>query len=161
MRSGKVFIYVTWIIAVIFLAIITMYSQTKVDSFLGLTESQETNMNYPFPVQIKKIYVNLGQEVKKGEKLAEIVRLDVDTELSTKKFKISELMSKKALKREKLQSELETLNIKENKDLSELDFRIKTLKQKQVLSRQLLNSININASSSGQTNLAQIKIKTL
>ena len=54
MRSGKVFIYVTWIIAVIFLAIITMYSQTKVDSFLGLTESQETNMNYPFPVQIKK-----------------------------------------------------------------------------------------------------------
>ncbi len=160
MRSGKILIYIAWIIAAIFLGILTMYSQTKVDSFLGLTESQETNMNYPFPVQIKKIYVNLGQEVKKGEKLAEVVRLDIDTELSTLKYKIAELVSKKALKHEKLQSELETLKIKKNKDLSEIEFQLRALKQKTKLNQQLLQSIDARSVNSNTT-LAQMKIQTL
>jgi multidrug resistance efflux pump len=160
MRSGKILIYIAWLVATIFLVFLTLQSKDKVDSFLGLTESQETNMNFPFPVQIKKIHVYLGQEVKKGDKLAEIIRLDVDTEISTKNYKIAELVSKQELKKERLKADLETLEIKKNKDLSEIEFQIKTLKEREKQNKDLMKSIGNNQLSSNGSIIRMI-IETL
>jgi multidrug efflux pump subunit AcrA (membrane-fusion protein) len=91
MRTGKILIYVAWIIAIVLLATITMFNQEKVDSFLGLTQSKQRTLNFPFPVQVKELYVAVGEEVTKGQKIADILRVDTKDKSFAINAKINEL----------------------------------------------------------------------
>jgi len=144
MRTGKVILYITWILAVALLVLITLYNQTKVNSFMGLTQSKQRIINFPFPVQVKEVFVTVGEKVNKGQKVAEVVRVDVNDKTFSLNSKIQELESKKALKIKELSSKLEFLNRKKEKELAEIDYKILGLKEKRKANRTMMQSLSIS-----------------
>jgi multidrug resistance efflux pump len=158
MRTGKVLIYVAWIIALVFLIIITIYNQEKVNSFLGLTQSKQRTLNFPFPVQVKELYVAVGEEVTKGQKIADILRVDTKDKSFVINAKINELETKRFLKIDAIKGDIQSLEVKRHKDISKIDLEIQALKQKEKLNIALMNSIDINQDNK---NSIQFKIKAL
>ena len=160
MRTSKLFIYITWLLAVGILIFITINNKNVIDSFLGLTESKEKSLNFPFPVQIKNLYVVVGQKVTKGEKLAEVTRVDVNSKLSTIDYKINELVAKKRIKEENINAQLKAIELKEYQELSQLDFQIREFKKKEATNQKLLQAIQTNQTDY-DTSLLHVKIKSL
>jgi HlyD family secretion protein len=159
MRTSKLFIYFAWLIAVGILIFITINNKNMTNSFLGLTESKEKSLNFPFPVQVKKLYVVVGQKVTKGEKLAEVSRVNINSKLSTIDYKINELVAKKIVKEDNIHSQLKAIELKEYQELSQLDFQIKEYQKKEDTNQKLLQTIQAN-----QTNydsILHVKIKSL
>lgn len=149
MRSGKTLIYIAWVIALILLAVITLYNQEKVDSFMGLTQSKQRTLNFPFPVEVQKVYVMIGEEVKKGQKLADVLRVDTKDKTFTINAKINELETKRTLKIDEIKGDLESLEVKRHKDISKIDLQIKALEQKEKMRRTLMHSVNERVSGAG------------
>jgi multidrug resistance efflux pump len=141
MRSGKVLIYIAWIIAVGLLTIITLYNQEKVDSFMGLTQSKQRTLNFPFPVQVQKMYVAIGEEVKQGQKLADALRIDTKDKSFTINAKINELETKRILKTDEIKGNLQSLEVRMHKDISKIEMQIKALKQKEKMNAALMQSV--------------------
>ncbi len=152
MRSGKILIYIAWVIALILLAIITLYNQEKVDSFMGLTQSKQRTLNFPFPVEVQKVYVMIGEEVKKGQKLADVLRVDTKDKTFTINAKINELETKRTLKTDEIKGDLESLEVKRHKDISKIDLQIKALEQKENMRHALMHSVNESESGIGSMN---------
>ncbi len=160
MRTGKIFIYTAWLIAVGVLAFITINNKNKVDAFMGLTQSKEKSLNFAFPVQIRKMYVVVGQKVNKGDKLAEVIKVDVSSKLSTIDYKINELIAKKHLKQDELNAKLEALELKEYQEISQIDLQIRGLRKRENSNKKLLQAINEDQSENEASPL-NIKIRSL
>jgi len=158
MRTGKILIYVAWIIALGLLATITMFNQEKVDSFLGLTQSKQRTLNFPFPVQVKELYVAVGEEVTKGQKIADVLRVDTKDKSFAIDAKINELETKRILKIDTIKGDIQSLEVKRHKDISKIDLEIQALKQKEKLNIALMNAIDINQDNK---NSIRFKIKAL
>lgn len=160
MKPSKIYLYIMWITAVGILAFITINNKKEIDTFMGITESKEKSLNFPFPVKIKKLYVVVGQKVTKGEKLAEATRVDVNSKLSTMDYKINELLAKKRVKEEDIYSQLKSIELKEQQELSQLNFQIKEFKKKENTNKKLLQAINADQEDTDNS-LIHFKIKSL
>jgi len=141
MRSGKILIYIAWVIALALLVLITFYNQEKVDSFMGLTQSKQRTLNFPFPVEVEKLYVVIGEEVKKGQKLADVLRVDTKDKSFTINAKINELETKRVLKTDEIKGDIESLEVKRHKDISKIELQIKALEQKERMNNALMRSV--------------------
>ncbi len=160
MKTSKLYLYIIWLAAVGILVFITINNKNVIDTFMGLTESKEKSLNFPFPVKIKKLYVVVGQKVIKGEKLAEVTRVDVNSKLSTMDYKINELLAKKRVKEENIHSQLKSIKLKEYQELSQLDFQIIEFKKKESTNKKLLQAIDANQPENDNS-LLHVKIKSL
>ncbi len=158
MRSGKIFIYITWFIAVGLLFVITMYNQNRVDSFLGLTESKEHSLNFPHDVSIKTLYVVAGQKVKKGEKLAEVMRVGLAKDEVNYAYKIQLLVDKLDSKKIEIKGALNELKAKKDQELLRLDSNIEILKTKKRTQQRLLQMVDDNSHYHDRSLDSKIKI---
>ena len=161
MRASKLFLYIAWFLAVGLLFVITMYNQNRVDSFLGLTESKETVLNLSFDLEIKKLYVGIGQKVKKGEKLAEVVRIDFNTKQpNDTPYKIQTLLAKNSIKKKSLEGEIKAIDMKKYQELSEIDAKIRVLRSERSMNKKLLKAIEVEQSNYSNSTINN-KIRTL
>ncbi len=98
---------------------------TKTDlSFYGFAESNETEINYNYPVVVDRILVSPGQSVKAGELLMNLSRRKSKDQLEDQDFKIAELRAEEAIWRQKLENELEELEVNYTSKISEIDGKI-------------------------------------
>lgn len=70
---------------------------SEVLSFYGFAESNETEINYNYPVVVDKILVTPGQEVKAGQTILQLSRIKAKETLSDEPFRIAELRSEAQL----------------------------------------------------------------
>ncbi len=160
-KTSKLYIYIALILSGWLLVVITTNNKNIVDSFFGLTESKEKSLNFPFPVQIKNLYVVVGQKVTKGEKLAEVTRVNINSRLSTIDYKINELIAKKRVKKENIYAQLDAVELKESQELSQLNFQIRELKKKENTNKKLLEAIQTDQVDYDNNSLLHIKIKSI
>jgi len=161
MKSGKIILFISWLLAVALLFFITVTTEKRTDQFMGLTESKEKVINFTYPVQLKKINVLPGQKVKKGDIIAQVLKTEIySSKVNTLDYQIDEINGKSKSQINKLQSELDTIEIKENSDISKIDYQIKQIQQKEQQRIKLLSSL-ANISQNRVSTTSRYKLQSL
>ncbi len=75
------YLAITWLLCVIGILVTGIYINSSNLSFLGLAEAREIQINFEYPVEIKKIHVIPGQNVEKNELLLELNQTQLDSEI--------------------------------------------------------------------------------
>ncbi len=146
MKKSNWILLTAWAFAVGLLTLITVFNQAKIDKFMGITANNEHIVNFSYPVQLKEIYVVPGQEVKKGQLLAKLIRSDLALKLNTLNKQIIELEAKKSIKLDDINRQLNTLFTKYELDLKKINMQIEQhklkLKENKKLFQTIVNSDN-------------------
>lgn len=119
-------------------------------SFYGFAESNETEINYNYPVVVDHILVTQGQAVKKGDTLIKISRRKSKERLEDQSFRMAELKAEEALWKQKKESELAELSLTKQTKLEEADTKIKQVEKELAFKKSLaegLNSVSPNNSA--------------
>ena len=106
-------------------------------SFYAFAESNETSINYNYPVVIDRIHIQPGQSVKAGTPLLEISRRKAKETLPDQQFRIAELRAEEKIWQQRRDSELSQLRQNVGDDLAELDEQIATLRKELAFKRSL------------------------
>ncbi len=110
-------------------------------SFYGFAESNETTVNYNYPVVIDQIHVQPGQSVKAGEALLEVSRRKAKETLADQQFRIDELRAEEKIWRQRQESELAQLRQNGENNLAEIDEKIAVLQKEIAFKRSLAEGL--------------------
>jgi multidrug resistance efflux pump len=125
---------------------ITLFAVLRPDfnrdlSFYGFAESNETEINYNYPVVVDKILVNPGQEVKAGEVMMHLSRRKSKETLEDQSFRIAELNAEEAIWRQKKESEIEELAFAQQTRISEITGKIERTQNELKYKKSLLENL--------------------
>lgn len=101
--------------------------ESSIVSFYGFAETNETEINFNYPVVINKIFVTPGQHVKKDDVLMQVSRMNNKDKLEQEPFKIAEIQAEKNSKISKLESEIDLAKASHQITIEKLDTEIEKL----------------------------------
>jgi multidrug resistance efflux pump len=110
-------------------------------NFFGFAESNETTINYNYPVVIDQLLVRPGQAVREGESLLEVSRRKAKETLTDQTFRIAELRAEESLFRQRKQSELREEDQKSIDDLARIEEDIISLNKELTYKKSLANGL--------------------
>lgn len=110
-------------------------------SFYGFAESNETEINYNYPVVVDKILVNPGQEVTSGEVMMHLSRRKSKETLEDQSFRIAELNAEEAIWRQKKETEIEELAFAQQTRISEMNAEIERTQNELKYKKSLLENL--------------------
>lgn len=73
----------------------------KAEEFYGFAENRDTEINFNYPVVVKRIHITEGQKVKKGDPLFHLQRVQPREELAEESYRIAELRAEAEVWRSK------------------------------------------------------------
>ena len=111
-------------------------------SFFGFAESNETEINYNYPVVVDEISVTPGQAVKAGDVLMKISRIKAKESLEDQTFRIAELQAEEALWRQKKQNERTELELSKQTRLSEMERKITQVENELQFKKSLADGLS-------------------
>lgn len=130
-------------------------------SFYGFAESNETEINYNYPVVVDRIMVRPGQEVKKGEVLLEISRRKSKETLEDQEFRIRELRADEAIWRQKEDGKLAGIINRNKEKIEAIDLQIEQLKKELVYKKSLAEGLKTIEPKTSSYNPIQENINEL
>lgn len=134
-------------------------------TFFGFAENKETQINMSHPVEVQKIHVLPGQEVKEGELLLEVSHANVDLKLDKVSFALAELSAKEKLWAAELRSNINRMEAQKLNKYDEIQAKIEGIQTAMELNKSLikdLKSVTIAADATGnKNNPNQLKIGQL
>jgi multidrug resistance efflux pump len=135
----------------------------KEDTFFGSAVSEGHVISLEHPVLVEKVYVQVGNQVRKGDTLAVCLRSDLDKEAADKGNEIKQFEIEMQSKSADIQQEVDILKSKKNGLVAELEAQIKLIKTEDGIQSALKSAINGSASKSQtpSSNLKTEKIATL
>ncbi len=132
--------YISVLLACVLLwAVLIKPQETNSFSIYGFAESDETEVNYNYPVVIEKILVTAGQRVDSAQVLMHLTRRKAKETLEDQSFRISELRAKENIWRQKLNNDIAELELSKQTKLTEIQTRIDLIK-KEIAFKQSLAS---------------------
>ncbi len=124
--------------------------QMEVLSFYGFSESNETEINYNYPVVLDQILVTPGQEVKQGDILLKLNRISSKETLSEEPYKIQELAAESKLWVQRKEDDLLRTKQEKQHESNERKRKVEELEKKLAYKKSLvddLQSISVPQSS--------------
>lgn len=81
---------------------VLLYNSIRVEKigFLGIADSKELQINFETPVEVKRVHVIPGQNVRKGDLLLELDQSELNTKMRDLDFRINRLESEMTLRRQ-------------------------------------------------------------
>jgi len=122
-------IYISALILVIVLTFLTFSMQSKTASFYGFAENKETEINHIEDVLVEKIYVENGQEVKKGELLIEVKNAVLPSKIDGLKLEKEVLQQNVIQKKNEIRNKIVTIEMNRDLRLKEIDSKISILEK--------------------------------
>jgi len=123
---------------------------TETLSFYGFAESEETAVNYNYPVVVDQVLVRPGEAVTAGEPLLEVSRRKSKETLADQQFRIAELRAEERLWRQRKENELSQLRQNAGDDLAGIDEKISSLRRELAYKRSLVEGLTtISTSEAG------------
>jgi multidrug resistance efflux pump len=147
MKSKLFYIFI--ILAAGSLLVVSFLSVNKKEAIVAVVESQKTAISYRKPVTVKSIYVNAGQQVKKGDLLLEVDRPDLSFENEKLLNQKEKTIKEKDVLQSSYRSKIDLLKIEEEGKIQRLDAEIEQLESKMKLNQALRD--NLSALSSNRT----------
>lgn len=79
-----------------------LYNSIRVEKigFLGIADSKELQINFEYPVEVKRIHVIQGQNVRKGDLLLELDQSELNTRIRDVDFRMNRLQSEITLRKQ-------------------------------------------------------------
>ncbi|WP_409480234.1 HlyD family secretion protein [Pseudobdellovibrio sp. HCB154] len=79
-----------------------LYNSIRVEriGFLGIADSKELQINFEYPVEVKRIHVIQGQNVRKGDLLLELDQSELNTKIREVEFNMNRLSSEIKLRKQ-------------------------------------------------------------
>jgi len=134
----------------------TIMDTRTVDEFYGFAETDESEINFNYPVEIQKILVQPGDEVKLGEPLLIVKRARSKDQLADQDFRINELRAESFLTKGKLASDIEELEVEYARDLANLRAKRNEISSEASYREQLLKAVLENPADN-QTSYSPVK----
>jgi len=97
--ANKVLCISVLISVLILISLSQLTSKTQI-SFIGLTDSKQHKLSYKYPVQVKKVHIIPGQQVKKGHLLIEVQQPELEVQISTLNNEVEFLINEFKLSKE-------------------------------------------------------------
>jgi len=129
----------------------TMMDTRHVDEFYGFAETDESEINFNYPIEIQQILVQAGDEVKAGQTLLIVKRARSKDQLADQDFLIDELRAESTLTKGKLSAELTDLRIEYERDLATLRSKRSEIASEAAYREQLLKAVLENADGTRPT----------
>lgn len=127
-------------------------------SFYGFAESNETTINYNYPVVIDSILVRPGEAVGSGESLLFVSRRKAKETLADQEYRIAQLRAEEDLWRQRKVNELEQLQQRNEDDLAEIGASLVSLREELAYKRSLGDGLTSISDSSSDYKPLEIKI---
>jgi multidrug resistance efflux pump len=132
------------------------------DTFFGSAETEGQTLSFEYPVLIEKVYVQVGNQVRKGDTLAVCLRSDLDRNAVDKNSEIKQFNIEKQTKDAAIQQELGILRTRRTALVSELEAQIRLIKTEDGIQSALKDAINKDDKKQANTsNLKAEKINAL
>ncbi|GBC59200.1 hypothetical protein DENIS_0136 [Desulfonema ishimotonii] len=152
--------YSIWFLAIIGVAMMSMTHKNESASFYGITETREIYVNHDTAIEIRKIHVIPGQEVRHGDLLVEFDRPELDIKINAIYHQLEALKTRKQVNDNEVRSLISELKARKALKISELSSQIRQLQAQYNLNRRLtseLRSINVGKKrNSGNPTLVKI-----
>jgi multidrug resistance efflux pump len=110
-------------------------------SFFGFAESNETTINYNYPVVIDELLVRPGQAVALGQSLLKVSRRNAKEALTDQTFRIAELRAEESIFRQRKKSELREADQKSIDDLARIEEDIISLSKELTYKKSLASGL--------------------
>ena len=111
-------------------------------SFYGFAETNETEINYNYPVVVDKIRVTPGQYVKKGDVLMNLSRMSAKERMQDQDYLISELQTEEMMWQQEKQNDINVLRAEQQLKLEELNTKLADLRQELAYQRSLADELS-------------------
>jgi multidrug resistance efflux pump len=131
------------------------------DTFFGSAETEGQVVSLEHPVFVEKVYVQVGNQVKKGDTLAVCLRSDLYKSAVDKTSEIKQFEIEKITKSGAIQQEISILKARKMALVSELESQIRLIKTEDGIQSALKEAINGNKTTSTASNLKTEKINAL
>jgi len=133
----------------------------EIVSFYGFAENKETEINFNYPVVIRKIHVSPGERVEKGAPLLDIYRIKSKETLSDQPFRIAELRAKAENWSEDKRGAIKLVEIQKEKKLAEVNASIQKVQDEKQLHAKLYDGLKNVDQKAGQNSSFDDRIKAL
>ncbi len=114
--------------------------QTELN-FFGFAESNETAVNYNYPVVVDRLLVQPGESVKKGQPLLEVSRRKSKEVLADQEYRIAELRAEQQLWLQRKREELRSLGAKASDRQAVLQARLQDLEEELAYKKSLATGL--------------------
>jgi len=156
--------YLVFLLLGIALFFLFQRGKAEVLSFYGFAESNETEINYNYPVLINEIYVTPGQEVKAGAVLLKLARIKAKETLQDENYRIAELSSEARQWTQKKKDDLAQLQQELSHRKSEINRRITELNNELSYKKSLVEGLKTISSDPSSYNpivseINQLKVR--
>jgi multidrug resistance efflux pump len=133
------------------------------DTFFGSAETEGQTLTFEHPVLIEKVYVQVGNQVRKGDTLAVCMRSDLDKSAVDKTGEIKQFTVEKQTKDAAIQQELNILRGRKIALVAELEAQIRLIKTEEGIQSALKEAISSGDKKqpSNSSNLKTEKINTI
>ena len=88
---------IAWVVCFAVVIVIGLRTSTESASFLGIADSRESIVNFDFPVSVTQINVLQGQNVKKGDLLAQVDQPELELKIQEARAALSKLTAQQNL----------------------------------------------------------------
>lgn len=130
-------------------------------SFFGIAQSNETEINYNYPVVVEEILVKPGQEVKKGDILLRLSRRKAKETLQDQEYRIAELRAKEALWKLQKENEILENKIKLKAKLDELESQKQRLNQEIAYKKSLYDGLPQSGTNEAAYNYLEAELQNI
>ena len=130
-------------------------------SFFGFAESNETAINYNYPVVVNDILVRPGEPVREGQPLLEVSRRKAKETLADQDYRIAELASEERLYQTRKQDQLAELRARHETKLLEIDQDLTEAQRKLSNATSLLEGLQTVRSEPGDYQPLRNRIQDL
>lgn len=130
-------------------------------NFYGFAESEETMVNYNYPVVIDEILVQPGQEVVKGQTLLRVSRRKAKETLADQEFRIGELRAEQKLWAQRKRDELTGDQEKTESSIAGMKARLQGLRDELAHKKSLAEGLQSISVESADYQPLEDKIRNL
>lgn len=163
MKSFKLMILL-WALAIAGVILVNATFGDYSTVFMGIAESDELEVSYPSPVEIRDISVVPGQEVYEGELLIIVESPELDTRIETVGFQLEEIKARVNISAKETIAQIEQIESQTATKVIDINSQIAQLDAQFQLNKDLttgLKSINSNQAISDNQNPIKMRILSL
>ncbi len=126
----------------------TSLDAKRVEEFYGFAQTEETEINSNYPIEVQEILVEPGAAVKAGQLLMRVKRATPKEELADQNFRIDELQAEERIAVQRFDTKLSDLETDYQRDRQQLLARQAELQREQRYRQQLLDALDSGAAPS-------------
>ena len=134
-------IYISALVLVGVMIFLSYSMQSKTASFYGFAENKETEINHINDILVEKIYVENGQEVKKGDLLIEVIDASLPSRIDGLKLQKEVLRQNLLQKKKEIRNRIATIEMERDLKIKDLDLKIETLEKEIALNKSLYEGL--------------------